>query len=368
MDRRLAVGAGIAIGVATGIGVARHLLSRAVARKVIETSISLSAPDRAEVGKAFMVSGTLLAIVDGTVKPLDGETVELYVDSGKVTTATTSSGGKYAINITISREGTYRVTARYPGRVADSVEYRPSEASATVSVSAPSPPPPGAPPQPPQYSVTVSASSDKLAEDPSQFLTVKVCWDNYTLPPASGDYYQVSAASEDEGCSFDSVLIKKDWFKPSGCAEFTRRFLDEYIPDTGSWYYPCLKTIRGAVDGNRSSNTVYVERVERYSVDDISGLSYDPSTGSVVLVMKKPVSNMAIIYWIWTADAYGRGCRWVTEPGRNEGRWVSGDRVVLRTGVYPQDIKIDTFVCSEKYVAVRLCRPGVCREWTASMR
>jgi hypothetical protein len=238
---------------------------------------------------------------------------------------------------------------------------------------APTPTPTPTPTPPPSYtpSITISASKSSLSEDPNDSVTVTVCWSNYTSPPGSGDYYNVRASSDTEGCNFDFVLLPKDRWNTTSCGNFARRFLDTL--EGGNPYFPCLGVLRGCIDNNCSQNTVTVSRASKYSISDVSGLEYDPSAGNVNMVFAKDVTNMAIIIMSWTADVNGNACRGLIDPSntaKSKGLWVStaNQRYQLFTGIYPQDIKTDSFVCSEKYVVVRVYRPDGYKELKAQMR
>jgi hypothetical protein len=369
-DKRVAIGVGI--GVAAGAAIAYYMLSRKPSA-FFETRVSLSAPSTAYVAEPFNVGGSLTAVVSGSSKPLAGESIEIYVDGNIVSRATTAANGSFAVQITISAEGVHTIRARYPGRAADGSVYMPSEASASISVvpKPPAQPPPGQPPPPP--SVSVSASKSSLSEDPADFVTLSVCWDSYSSPPASGDYYNVGVSSETEGCLFDNILIPRDRWSSKGCAQFSRRFLDEFIPGTGSWYYPCLGTLRGYVDTVKSGNTVNVVRLSTYSINDVTGLTYDPGTGTAVLTLARDVKNMAIVVQAWTENAYGAACRGLIDPGNtaaSRGMWITSTQQMfnLFTGIYPQDIKMDSFVCSEKNIVVVIRRPDGSKTLRAAMR
>ena len=368
-DKRIAIGVGIGAGVAAGAAIAYYMLSRKPSA-FFETRVSLSAPSTAYVGEPFNVGGSLTAVVSGSSKPLAGESIEIYVDGQMVSRTATAANGSFAVQITISAEGVHTIRARYPGRVADGSVYMPSEASASVSVVPRSPgqPPPGQPP-----SVSVSASKTSLSEDPADFVTVSVCWDRYSSPPASGDYYNVGVLSETENCLFDNVLIPRDRWSSKGCAQLSRRFLDEFIPGSGSWYYPCLGTLRGYVDRVKSGNTVNVARLSTYSINDVTGLAYDPGTGTAMLTLARDVKNMAIIVQAWTENAYGAACRGLIDPvntAATRGMWITSTQQMfnLFTGIYPQDIKMDSFVCSEKNIVVVIRRPDGSKTLRAAMR
>jgi len=342
------------------------------------------------VNDPFGVMGSLLAVVDGSTNPLVGETVEVYVDGQKVLTTTTGGNGVFDVNITIYRIGVHTITVRYPGKETADAVYKPSEASATVEVvekplPQPTPPSQSQPPsqtQPPssapQPSVTITASKNELREDPADYVTVIVCWSNYdkgAYPPDSGDYYKVGAVSESENCVFDDVLIHKDQLPAQGCAQFTRRFLDEFVPGSGSWYYPCLGTLRGFVGKVQSQSTATVSRVLAYSINDIVDLGYDPSLGLVYLKLARDVKNMAIIFQAWTEDPYGNACRGLVDPNNtaaSKALWITSTQQTfnLFSGIYPQDISIPgaSFVCREKYVVVRIYRPDGKKELRVAMR
>jgi hypothetical protein len=234
---------------------------------------------------------------------------------------------------------------------------------------APTPTPTPTPPPPYTPSITISASKSSLSEDPNDSVTVTVCWSNYTSPPARGDYYHVRVSSDTEGCLFDFVLIPKHAWNPTSCGNFTRRFLD--VVEGGAPFFPCLGVLRGCIDNNCSQSTATVNRVPRYSINDVSGLEYDPNAGDVYLVFTKDVTNMAIIVFAWTEDDRGVGCRHLT-GGTTRGFWAtsSNQRFKLFTGVYPQDIQIpDTgYTCSEKYIVVRVYRPETYKEFRVAMR
>ena len=236
----------------------------------------------------------------------------------------------------------------------------------------PTPPAPTPPQQPPPSytpSITITASKSSLSEDPNDSVTVTVCWSNYTSPPEKGDYYHVRVSSDTEGCLFDFVYIPRYAWNPTSCGNFTRRFLDEV--EGRAPFFPCLGVLRGCIDNNCSQSTVTVDRIPRYSTDDVSGLEYDPNTGDAYLVFTKDVTNMAIIVFAWTEDDRGVGCRHLT-GGTTKGFWVtsSNQRFKLFTGIYPQDIQIpDTgYICSEKYIVTRIYRPDGYKELRATMR
>jgi hypothetical protein len=237
----------------------------------------------------------------------------------------------------------------------------------------PTPTPPTTPT--PQYTITISASKDSLAEDPNDVVTVTVCWSDYTQPPESGDYYNVHVKSDTEGCNFDFTLLPSNKWNPTDCVSFERHFLDTL--EGGYPYYPCLGVLRGCIDSNCSQDTVTVNRVLKYSIDDVTDLEYDPSTGNVNLVLSRDVTNMAMIIMAWTEDEHGVACRGLIDPNntaKSEGLWISttNQRYQLFTGIYPQDIEIrkdsNTYICSEKYVVVRVYRPDGYKELRVAIR
>jgi hypothetical protein len=108
--------------------------SQIPSKKTYETRITISPPPKAYVDVPFSVMGSLLAVVDSSVRGLAGETIEIYVDGQKVLTTTTGGNGVFDIDLVISKPGTHIITARYPGRETAEAVYKPSEASATVEV------------------------------------------------------------------------------------------------------------------------------------------------------------------------------------------------------------------------------------------
>jgi len=240
------------------------------------------------------------------------------------------------------------------------------KAGATTITPTPSPTPT------PTYTITISVSKNSLTEDPNDSVTVTVCWSNYTQPPTSGDYYNVRASSDTEGCNFDFVLLPKNNWNPTSCGNFSRHFLDT-LKD-GNPYFPCLGTLRGCIDNNCSQNTVTVNRVLRYSINDVTNLEYDPSNGNVNLVFGKDVSNMAMIIMAWTTDINGNVCRGLIDPNntaKTKGLWAtsSNQRYQLFTGVYPQTIQVPgtNITCTEKYIVVRIYRPDGNKELRVAM-
>ncbi len=170
----------------------------------------------------------------------------------------------------------------------------------------PPPPPPSPPPAPPSLEVHLSLSKNYLNEDPNDYINATLSWSN--LPQAR--CYTFGIVERSSNALVDWIDVPEayaQYIPSSGSMQFHITYLMNRV---GQNYLPAPDDWRGLIsicgDGTAYSlEPNYVSIYDKFSLNDITAVSYDYNTDKVSITLNKSVDNALLLYQFFTYDRYG---------------------------------------------------------------